>query len=59
MKEIILYEERLDNKHFFEVDSFSCGIYEPLNNFLKCSSFEYNKNGSGNTYLLLYELKSK
>lgn len=53
MNEIELYEERLNNEqHFVEVDQFSCGTYEPLNDFIKGSAFEYNRKGIGNTYLL-------
>jgi|GEM_PF-3292783 hypothetical protein len=52
--DIELYEERLDDiKHFEIVDYFSCGIYEPLNTFIKDCAFEYNRNGIGNTFLLL------
>lgn len=35
------------------VEEFFCGVDDPLNVFLKSEAFKYNRNGHGNTYLVM------
>ncbi|PWJ09716.1 GNAT family N-acetyltransferase [[Clostridium] innocuum] len=50
----MLEEERIDiDKHFEIVGDFECNNYEPLDNYLKQESFNVDKDGCGNTYVIL------
>lgn len=49
-------EERLnEEEHFICVGDFCCGADDPLNLFLTDSSFDYDSNKLGSTYLLFEE----
>lgn len=50
----IFTEERLsDCKHLRKVSNFTCGENKELEDFLKSDAFAYNREGQGNTYLIL------
>ncbi len=51
----VLHEERLDeDKHLRTVGEFE-SLEEGLTNYLHGESFEYNRIGKGNTYLILHD----